>query len=229
MNDALRLRRLQDKLGHRFSNPDLLRQALTHRSAAGPHNERLEYLGDALLGFEIADSLYHRHPNADEGQLSRMRAQLVKRETLAMLGHGLNLGEYLTLGSGELRSGGQSRNSTVADAVEALIAAIFLDAGYAAARDFVHRLLDTRLGATDPETQKKDPKTRLQEQLQAHKYGLPEYQILSISGEAHDQTFTVSCVVAELDLRSEGIESSRRKAEQVAAERILVDLEQALK
>lgn len=228
MSEDLRLRRLEDKLGHRFGNPDLLHQALTHRSASGPHNERLEYLGDALLGFEIADSLYHRHPNADEGQLSRMRAQLVKRETLAVLGHDLKLGEYLTLGSGELRSGGQSRDSTVADAVEALIAAIFLDAGFAAARDFVHRLLDTRLQAIDPQKQKKDPKTRLQEKLQAHRYELPEYRILSISGEAHDQTFTVSCTIAGLDLRSEGTGSSRRKAEQIAAERILIGLERAL-
>lgn len=225
MNDDLSRRRLQDRLGYRFADPDLLNQALTHRSAAGVHNERLEFLGDALLGFEVADSLYHRHPNANEGQLSRMRAQLVKRETLALLGQDLNLGEHLILGSGVLRSGGQSRDSTIADGVEALIAAIFLDGGYTPAREFVHRLLDTRINATDPEKQKKDPKTRLQEFLQANRYALPEYEIREVGGEAHDQTFTVSCAIAELGLRSEGVGSSRRKAEQRAAKKILVDIE----
>lgn len=228
MDETLSLRHLQEKLGYRFARLELLRQALTHRSAATEHNERLEFLGDALLGFEIADSLYRLHANADEGQLSRMRAQLVKRETLAQLGHDLNLGEHLTLGSGELRSGGQSRDSTIADAVEAVIAAIYLDGGYPAARDFVHRLLDSRLRDSDPERQKKDPKTRLQELLQAHRYALPEYEILSITGEAHDQTFTVACSIAELALRTEGVGSSRRKAEQQAARRILPDVERHL-
>ena len=228
MNDALSLRRLQDKLGYRFTDTGLLLLALTHRSAAVEHNERLEFLGDALLGFEIADSLYRRHVDADEGQLSRMRAQLVKRETLAQLGHDLGLGEHLILGSGELRSGGQSRDSIAADTVEALIAAIFLDGGYAAARDFVHRLMDTRLRGTDPSRQKKDPKTRLQEYLQARRHALPEYEVLSIAGEAHDQIFTVACSIAELGLRAEGVGHSRRKAEQQAAERILRDVEQRL-
>jgi ribonuclease-3 len=228
LNDALSMRRLQDRLGYRFADPDLLRQALTHRSAAPLHNERLEFLGDALLGFEVARSLYHRHPNADEGQLSRMRAQLVKRETLAVLGHDLQLGEHMILGSGELRSGGQSRDSTLADAVEAVIAAVFLDGGHAEAADFVHRLLGSRIQATDPDRQKKDPKTRLQEYLQAHRHAVPEYEIVTVTGEAHDQTFKVACVIEDLGLRSEGLGSSRRKAEQQAAKRILGDVERLL-
>ena len=224
MSLDLSQQRLQRQLGHAFRDPTLFRLALTHRSAAPAHNERLEFLGDAILGFEISHILYSRHPEADEGQLSRMRAQLVKRETLAAVARELDLGEYLQLGPGELRSGGQSRASTLADAVEALIAAVYLDAGIAAAQDLIRRLLAERIERIDPQTQRKDAKTRLQEWLQRHQKPLPEYSVVEVCGEPHAQTFTVRCAVAGLDLQAEGTGASRRKAEQAAATRVLATL-----
>jgi len=218
------LDRLQQQLGYRFSNPDLLQQALTHRSAGALNNERLEFLGDAILGFRVAERLYQDHDDADEGSLSRMRAHLVKRETLAKVARELKLGDWLQLGPGELRTGGHSRTSTLADAVEAIIAAVYFDGGMAAASSLIDRLLASRLAVASPERQGKDPKTRLQEWLQGRQYALPVYAVLQVSGEAHDQSFRVACELPELQLHSEGAGSSRRKAEQQAAESMLVQL-----
>lgn len=216
--------RLQKRLGYRFENTDLLERALTHRSAGAGNNERLEFLGDALLGFEVADSLYHREPDASEGQLSRMRAHLVKRETLAELARELELGDLLRLGPGELRSGGQSRDSILADAVEAIIAAVYLDGGIDEARSLIRRLLGRRLAHPAAEAQRKDAKTRLQEHLQALGRPLPQYEVISISGEPHAQRFRVVCST-ELAPDTFGEAGSRRKAEQVAADAMLAHIQ----
>jgi ribonuclease-3 len=219
--------RLQRRLGYRFKDGSLLEHALTHRSAGPTHNERLEFLGDAILGFETADALYRLVDTADEGQLSRMRSKLVKRETLAEIARELQLGQILRLGPGELRSGGQNRDSTLADAVEAIIAAVYLDGGIDAARALVRRLLGRRLSHPDEGLQQKDAKTRLQEHLQARHLPLPQYQVERVEGDPHRQRFTVSCAVERLGVRSEGQGGSRRKAEQQAAETLLQSLQQA--
>ena len=169
------MRRLQERLAYEFEDIGLLERALTHRSLGARNNERLEFLGDAILGFEVADRLYHQVDDADEGQLSRMRAHLVKRETLARIARELKLGAILRLGAGELRSGGQTRDSILADAVEAIIAAVYLDGGIDEARNLVRRLLGDRLADPTPETRRKDPKTRLQEYLQSSGKPLPSY------------------------------------------------------
>jgi ribonuclease-3 len=221
------MRRLQDRLGYRFQNPELLERALTHRSLGANNNERLEFLGDALLGFEVADSLFHRVDDADEGQLSRMRASLVKGETLAAVARELEIGDLLRLGSGELRSGGQTRNSILADAVEAIIAAVYLDGGIDAARATVRRLLGQRLTNPTPETRRKDAKTELQEYLQGLGRSLPRYEVVAISGDQHDQTFTVTCSTGlGNDTLGEG--GSRRKAEQAAARSMLDQLQDGI-
>ncbi len=224
MSSDLALQRLQRQLGYCFADAAWLQRALTHRSAAPDHNERLEFLGDAVLGFEISDTLYRRHPEADEGQLSRMRAQLVKRETLASVARELGLGEHLRLGPGELRSGGQSRTSTLADALEAVIAAVYLDGGMAAARGLIEHLLAARVNQITPQNQRKDAKTRLQELLQARQQELPTYQVLEVTGEAHAQTFVVRCELPGGGAHAEGVGSTRRKAEQVAASQLLAAL-----
>ncbi len=218
------MRRLQQRIDYQFNNLALLERALTHRSLGARNNERLEFLGDAILGFEVADSLYKSVDDADEGQLSRMRAHLVKRETLAAIARELELGDMLRLGPGELRSGGQTRDSILADAVEAIIAAVYLDGGMDAARQLVRRLLGDRLADPTPETRHKDPKTLLQEHLQSQGKPVPRYEVIEISGEPHAQTFRVVCStgVAE-DTEGEG--GSRRKAEQAAARAMLNRLE----
>jgi len=220
------IQRLQRRLGYDFGDPGLLTRALTHRSANADNNERLEFLGDAILGFEAADYLYHHVADADEGQLSRMRAHLVKRETLAEIARDLELGDILLLGQGELRSGGQNRDSILADAVEAIIAAVYLDGGIEAARSLVRRLLDERLLDPGKVLQRKDAKTRLQEHLQGQGLPLPVYAVVETSGRQHRQQFVVSCSVASFDWQSEGRGSSRRKAEQQAAAAFLARLEQ---
>ncbi|MBK1717944.1 ribonuclease III [Thiocystis violacea] len=214
-------RRLAQSLGHAFAREDLLTQALTHRSAGPINNERLEFLGDALIGFIIAEALWERFPTADEGSLSRMRASLVKRESLAKLARGLKLGDALRLGAGELRTGGHARDSILADGLEAVLGAVYLDGGFAATREVVLGLFADRLDQTDAERAGKDPKTRLQERLQARKRPLPEYLVLSIDGDQHDQTFTVSCLLQDADLSVQGTGTSRRRAEQAAAELML--------
>jgi ribonuclease-3 len=212
-------------LDYRFENPDLLEQALTHRSAGGVNNERLEFLGDAILGFVIADELYRRFDKAPEGQMSRLRASLVKRETLAEIARDFKLGDYLNLGPGELRSGGQARSSILADALEAIFAAVYLDAGHEQACSLIRNIYDERLQRLDLKTQQKDPKTRLQELLQSRKIELPGYEIIEISGDPHDQLFTVRCLVNELGIEQIGVGSSRRRAEQEAAKKMLRELE----
>jgi len=209
--------RLGRAIGHQFVEQSHLEQALTHRSAGGVNNERQEFLGDAILGFIIADELYHHFPDASEGQLSRMRAGLVKKETLAGIARQLELGNYLSLGPGELRSGGQSRDSILADGLEALFAAVYLDSGYAAVRQVILGLFRERIATLSLESQAKDPKTRLQEYLQSRKLPLPSYTILEIAGEQHEQHFIVECRIEGSKLRSRGSGGSRRKAEQAAA------------
>ncbi|MEJ2425316.1 MAG: ribonuclease III [Candidatus Thiodiazotropha sp.] len=216
--------KLSRDLGYRFRDPDLLIQALTHRSFGGRNNERFEYLGDAVLGFVIADVLFHHFQSATEGQLSRLRSALVKRDTLAKVARQYKLGDYLRLGQGELRSGGHRRDSILADSVEAVIAAIYLDGGYPAAREMILATFVPRMDQLNPQQSQKDPKTRLQEYLQANKIELPSYDILDIHGDPHDQRFRVLCEVAGLQRKSQGEGTSRRKAEQDAAQKMLAEL-----
>lgn len=218
------LERLARALDYRFRSSALLERALTHRSAAGLNNERLEYLGDALLDFFVAEALYFRFEQADEGQLSRLRARMVKKESLAAIARSLHLGDYLKLGAGELRSGGYARDSILADATEAVLAAVYLDGGVEAAKRVVSRLFNPKLDEIDPKQALKDPKTRLQEYLQAHKYPLPEYGILEVGGSQHEQWFKVFCRVPALALESLGSGTSRRRAEQQSARNMLADL-----
>jgi ribonuclease III len=208
-------------IGHSFNDDELIEQALTHRSAGGRNNERLEFLGDAILGFVIADILYHDFPEAKEGELSRLRAALVKRDTLAKIAREVELGDYLILGSGELRSGGHTRSSILADGVEALLGAIYLDDGYTTTRKIIRRLFSRRLENLTLNDQRKDPKTRLQELLQARKLDLPAYEVSDIKGEPHNQVFQVICSVEALKHEVTGSGSSRRKAEQDAASQLL--------
>lgn len=211
-------------LGYRFQDEDLLELALTHRSVSGGNNERLEFLGDAVLGMVIAEALYTAHPGADEGALSRLRTRLVRRETLEELARELALGELLRLGGGELRSGGHRRGSILANALEAVIGAVFLDGGLAATREVIVRLMAARLVALGSDKELRDPKTRLQEFLQARGNPLPTYDVESVSGSAHARHFEIVCrlVAPGIEVRGEG--GSRRAAEQQAAEKALLAL-----
>lgn len=204
-------------IGYDFNNSGIIEVALTHRSAGSLNNERSEFLGDAILGFIIADELYKQFPDADEGQLSRLRAGLVKRDSLAGIARRIELGKYLNLGPGELRSGGQSRSSILADALEALFAAVYLDGGYPAARHLILEMFQEKLASLNTASQEKDPKTQLQEFLQSKKLDLPVYTVNSITGEQHEQLFTVECHVPELGRKTVGTGKSRRKAEQESA------------
>jgi ribonuclease-3 len=217
--------RLSRQLGHAFADPELLDDALTHRSAQARHNERLEFLGDAVLGLLVAEALWRRFPRATEGELSRLRARLVNRDALARVAQELELGQYLRLGAGELRSGGHARESILADAVEAVLAALYLDGGLDVARAVVERLLGERLAALSPADQGKDAKTRLQEWLQARRLALPTYEVVDTSGEDHAQTFVVRCAVEALGRSTSAAGASRRKAEQLAAARLLETLD----
>jgi len=215
------LGRLACVLGYKFGQERLLAQALTHRSASGESNERLEFLGDALLGFVIAAALCERFPDADEGGLSRLRASLVKRESLAGLAREMDLGAYLRLGAGELRSGGHARESILADSLEAVFGAVYLDGGFDRARDLILSVFDASLGQRVVCGTSKDPKTRLQEMLQADRRSLPVYEVLQVTGSDHAQRFHVRCALADGDEETEGEGTSRRRAEQRAAERML--------
>ncbi len=215
---------LGNKLGFRFNNPDLLRFALTHRSAEGVNNERLEFLGDSALGFIIADALYQRFPQADEGVLSRLRAMLVNQTSLAEIARSIDLGEYLILGVGELRSGGHRRDSILSDALEAVIGAVFQDQGYGACRQWVLNLFAPSFDRLTDADWKKDPKTQLQELMQARGLELPIYRLLSLSGQPHAQSFVVECHVALPVEPSRGTGSSRKRAEQQAAQTMLARL-----
>jgi len=204
-------------IGHPFSDPELLRRALTHRSHGPAHNERLEYLGDSVLNCVVALELYQKFPALPEGELSRLRANLVNQQSLAAVAQQFGFGARLRLGEGEVRSGGARRPSILADAVEAVVGAAFLDGGFTAARNVVQVLLGAALDAIDPAVSGKDPKTLLQEHLQGRKLALPQYSVIATRGEAHEQQFQVECVIPELAIRSVGEGGSRRSAEQEAA------------
>ncbi len=219
------LDRLQSKIGYQFKDLALLQQALTHRSAATKHNERLEFLGDAILNLSIAEALYHQFPRCNEGELSRMRATLVREPTLAVLARRFELGDYIALGQGELKSGGFRRESILADCVEAIIGAMSLDSNLAVTTQIVRQWYQPLLLEIKPGENQKDAKTRLQEYLQGRRLALPAYHVTDIKGEAHCQSFTVECNVPNLEGTFIGKGSSRRKAEQAAAEQILIKLD----
>jgi ribonuclease III len=208
---------LSASLGHVFRHPELLRQALTHRSLGADHNERLEFIGDAVLNCAIALLIYRRFPEIPEGELTRVRANLVNKDTLHRLAQALDLGRSIRLGEGELRSGGAARPSILADALEAVFGAVFVDAGFDAAHAAVERVYSSDLDDLDPAGVTKDPKTRLQEWLQGRRLPVPEYAIVAVDGEAHLQTFQVECRVPALRIAVSGSGSSRRAAEQAAA------------
>lgn len=219
---------LQQKLAVAFQDNALFLQALTHRSADPLNNERLEYLGDAILSFVIAEALYTRFPQVKEGKLSRLRATLVKGETLAEIGRELDLGDVLILGPGELKSGGFRRESILADAVEAIFGALYLDSGIDPVRDLIIRLFDSRLAAIDVNQVVKDPKTQLQELLQSRKMPLPVYRVTELKNDQNQPEFEAACQVSLLDKSVIARGSSHRKAEKKAAERALILLEEQL-
>lgn len=219
--NATNYKPLYEALDYRFNDLKLLEQALTHRSADKQHNERLEYLGDAVLGMCIAEVLYRKFPKQPEGKLTRMRSNLVKGHTLSAIARELSLGQFIRLGSGEMKSGGHRRDSILADAVEALLGAIYLESGLHAASAVIDRLFSSRIAELDPNIQIKDNKTQLQEYLQSRQIELPNYEVVSISGKDHAQTFEVRCRVDTLDLSESAKGKSRRIAEQEAAKTIL--------
>ena len=210
---------LESRLGYRFARAELLEQALTHRSHGAAHNERLEFLGDSLLGCVIAEELYRRFPQLSEGKLTRLRASLVRADALAELARELELAPLVRLGEGELAASAEPRPSILADALEALFGAVLLDGGYPAARDAVLAAVATRLERLDPERAAKDAKTELQEKLQAARRPLPVYRLVSVQGAAHRQSFEVECNAGEVSARGSG--SSRQRAEQEAARALL--------
>lgn len=218
------LRTLSQRLGFDFTDSDLVRRALAHRSSGSDNNERMEFLGDSILNFIVAEALWRRFPEAHEGELSRMRAQLVKGQTLAELARRFELGDLLILGAGELKSGGNRRESILADTLEALVAAIYLQGGLDACRDCVVGWFEEQLATITPE-QTKDAKTQLQEWLQARKTPVPDYRIENAIGEDHQQHFIVACFIQGVDERFLGEGSSRRNAEQAAAEKALIYLQ----
>ena len=218
------LGRLTKQLGYEFTDKSLLRLALTHRSASANHNERLEFLGDSVLGFVVAEMLYTQRRKSTEGDLSRLRASMVSKPALAAHARAIGLGEYLNLGSGESKSGGRERDSILADAVEAVIAAVYLDGGLSAATAFIRRLVAIDENSGHKPSAEKDSKTALQELLQARKTALPVYDIVSIEGAAHEQVFRVECRIEGVAETFDGVGESKKEAEQAAAERALLVL-----
>jgi ribonuclease III len=212
---------IERSFGYTFAQPALCETALTHRSAAALHNERLEFLGDSVLNCGVARLLYAAHPQADEGALSRLRASLVSGETLAQIAAELGVGEYLRLGSGELKSGGFRRASILADALEALLGAIFLDSGFDAVQDVIARMMSPRILNLPAADALKDPKTRLQEVLQGRGLTLPTYTLTAVAGDPHAQAFTVTCEVPVFGVTAVADGASRRRAEQLAAAKVL--------
>lgn len=210
---------LSKRLGHQFSDLSLLVQALTHRSSGKDNNERLEFLGDALLSFAISQILYLRFPDEKEGVLSGLRARLVRGNTLADLAREFSLSDYIIVSPGERKSGGQHRNSILADCMEAIIGAIFLDGGVDACQSFIQRVFDQRIENINVDEYLKDPKTRLQELLQARQLPLPNYSLVKTQGESHQQLFTVCCETSLLKESPQATASSLRKAEKLAAEK----------
>jgi ribonuclease-3 len=218
------MRWVRERLGYELRQPELFRAALTHRSAPGPNNERLEFLGDAVLNLVIAQSLFTAFPEASEGDLSRLRSRLVSSEPLAEVASAIGLGDVLQLGSGELKTGGFRRQSILADAFEAVCGALFLDGGLDAAGAVIQRLFEPRIAALPAPAALKDAKTRLQEYLQSRGLALPRYSVDHTEGEAHEQTFHVVCDVPGIGACAQGSGSSRRRAEQEAAERVLQEI-----
>jgi ribonuclease III len=216
---------LERRLAYAFTRRELLTQALTHRSHGNPHNERLEFLGDGMLNCVVASLLYERFAKLPEGDLSRLRATLVNQQTLSEIAQSLGLGDLLRLGEGELKSGGFRRPSILADALEAVFGAIFLDGGFDRVRAVIGGLYEKRIGQIDVGALTKDPKTTLQEYLQGKRLALPRYAVVSVSGDAHQQTFLVECEIAELAVKAQGSGNSRRVAEQEAAARILAQID----
>lgn len=214
------------QLGYQFAQPSLLQRALTHRSYSAAHNERFEFLGDSVLNCTIAKYLFDTFPDLPEGDLSRLRSNLVNQPTLAILAQQLKLGEQLLLGEGERKSAGFRRPSILADALEAIFGAVLLDADFASAEKVVLGLYVPFIAQTDLQTLGKDPKTLLQEYLQGNKLALPQYNVVEIKGEAHAQTFIVSCNIAKLKLTTQGEGASRRIAEQIAAEKAYLQITQ---
>lgn len=214
------LNELMNRLGHRFRNAKLLEGALSHRSVGSDNNERLEFLGDSILGFIIASELYQQHPEAQEGELSRMRASVVNGDVLARLSIDLGINEHLRLGIGEYKSGGKSRRSILADALEAVVGAIYIDAGLEICRRCLLNWYGKRVDDLSKLTPHKDAKSRLQEWLQARKFPLPMYKT-KVTGEAHTQIFTVMCFIEGLPHKTKGVSTTRRQAEQIAAEHFL--------
>ena len=219
---------LQNRLGHSFKDTALLQQALTHRSHSSLHNERLEFLGDSILNCVVASLLFDRYSKIDEGDLSRLRANLVKQQSLYEIAQRMELYQFLRLGEGELKSGGFRRPSILADTLEALFGAIFLDAGFDVARDVIRALYIPILDTVDPKTLGKDAKTLLQEYLQGKKIALPQYNVVATHGAAHNQEFEIECLVPKLDIQVFGAGGSRRAGEQAAAKRALEAVQTAL-
>lgn len=217
--------KLTSSLNYQFIKPGLLQEALTHRSASSKNNERLEFLGDSILNFVIAAELFQRYADLPEGDLSRIRASLVNKDGLANVAVDLDLGNFLVLGSGELKSGGYRRESILADAVEAIFGAVYLDSGFTGCRDLILRLYEQQLENIPDPALLKDPKTRLQELLQSHKLALPNYEVISVSGKAHNQSFSVECSIEVLSIKTLGKATNRRKAEQQAAENAIGEVE----
>lgn len=212
---------LKEKLAYEFENEDLLRQALTHRSAPGSNNERLEFLGDSVLQLVMSELAFEKRPDATEGRLSRIRSSLVRDVTLSELAADIGIGEYLLLGAGERKTGGHRRASILADALEAIFGAVYLDAGFDAARTVIMRAYGDRARKLPERAERRDPKSRLQEYLQARQLALPEYRMEKVSGKAHKQSFEVSCVVAAPEGKTFGTGTTRRQAEQEAAASML--------
>jgi ribonuclease-3 len=221
----MKLQRLAAALGHRFTDERLLQHALTHRSFGGTNNERLEFLGDSILNCVIAAHLFARFSDSNEGDLSRQRARLVRQESLAEIAQGIGLGNYLCLGEGELKSGGAKRPSILADALEAIFGAIYLDAGFDAAKAVIERLYTASIDLLDPTDSGKDAKTTLQEILQGRHLALPRYVLAQTRGEAHLQEFEVECLIPELSIRCVGLGTSRRMAEQNAARQAISEIQ----
>lgn len=212
---------LMRKLDYEFADKSLLTLALTHRSKGSTNYERLEFLGDSILGFVVADWLYHHYPKLAEGKLSRMRSSLVRKETLAIVARELEMSKFLILGEGELKSGGFNRDSILADTVESIIGALYLDAGFEVASRFIHTNFKGLFDAISEQSTFKDAKSKLQEAMQKQGYALPNYEIVETLGEQHEQVFTVECTLQELQLSSHATALSRRSAEQSAAEQVL--------
>jgi len=221
---SFNLERLQKKLGVKFNKPNLLEQALTHRSIGNSNNERLEFLGDSILGFVVADKIYQKFPEADEGIMSRLRANIVNGDSLADVAASLRLGEELLLGPGELKSGGRNRSSILSDAVEAIIGAIYKDDSLQAAQAWIEMHFANKLNALSTQAAIKDPKTRLQEYLQSRGEQVPDYKLMSTTGLDHNQLFTVECCVAIINQTFTASASSRKKAEQKSAHKVLEKL-----